>query len=65
MKIERSVQNDARLHLNAYVDGELPVAKRQAIERLLVANAALRAPLVELAEVRALVQGAYEAVMTS
>jgi anti-sigma factor RsiW len=62
MKIECSTRNDVpRAHLNAYVDGELPVAKRQALERLLVTDAAVRS---QLAEVRALVRLAYGATMT-
>jgi anti-sigma factor RsiW len=65
MKIECSTRNDVpRAHLNAYVDGELPAAKRQALERLLVTNVAARSQLADLAEMRALVRRAYGAAMT-
>jgi anti-sigma factor RsiW len=64
MNIKRPTRKDVpQVHLNAYIDGELPIAKRHAIERILVANAAVRSQLVELAEVRALVRHAYGAAM--
>jgi anti-sigma factor RsiW len=52
------------VHLNAYIDGELPIAKRRVLERLLVTDAALRSQVDGLAEVRALVRLAYGATMT-
>jgi anti-sigma factor RsiW len=65
MKIDRSTRHYApQVHLNAYIDGELPIAKRRVLERLLVADAALRSQVDELAEVRALVRLAYRATMT-
>jgi anti-sigma factor RsiW len=64
MKIDCSTRNDApRVHLNAYVDGELPIAKRRVLERLLVTDASVRSQLAGLAEVRALVRLAYGATM--
>jgi len=46
--------------LCAYVDGELPVAKRRALELYLATDGEMRSKLVALAQVRALVRLASE-----
>jgi anti-sigma factor RsiW len=50
--------------LNAYFDGELPPAKRQALERLLATDGALRSRAAQLAEARTPVRLAYGAIAT-
>jgi anti-sigma factor RsiW len=49
--------------LNAYFDGELPMAKRQVLDRLLVTDAALRLRAAEVAERRSWVRLAYATTM--
>jgi len=48
-------------YLNAYIDGELSIARQQTLELLLVTDSALRARVHELAEVKALIRLAYGA----
>jgi anti-sigma factor RsiW len=65
MKINCPIRHYApQVHLTAYIDGELPIAKRRVLERLLVTDAAVRSQVDELADVRALVRLAYGATMT-
>ena len=47
--------------LCAYIDGELPMAKRRAFEQQLAADAGIRLRLAALVQVQALVRLAYGA----
>lgn len=53
----------SELDLNAYMDGELPTAKRRALELRLATDSAVRSRLAELVQVRTLVRLAYRATL--
>lgn len=50
--------------LSAYIDGELPMARRQAIKRMLLRDPEVRSQATDLVRVRTLVRLAYRAIMT-
>jgi anti-sigma factor RsiW len=49
--------------LNAYMDGELPTAKRRTLELRLATDSAVRSRLTKLVQVRTLVRLAYGATV--
>jgi anti-sigma factor RsiW len=60
---DRDGENAVSAHdLNAYIDGELPMAKRRIMELRLATDAAVRSRVAELVRVRELMRLAYGTV---
>lgn len=55
--------SDLEKELNAYIDGELPVEHRQALELRLVTDSETRSRADELAHVQALFRLAYGVIL--